>query len=89
MKDTIREGIASARVVDVHAHIRLEKEVGPVGSYGPEHGADADGRPWYRVGNFRLLGVRHSASPFTDPLLRLKRMGEVWQSTFRSFRRAP
>ena len=35
---------------------------------------DENGRPWYRVGNYRLSGVRHTNSPFTDPELRLQRM---------------
>ncbi|MBI1385907.1 MAG: amidohydrolase family protein [Rhizobiales bacterium] len=68
-------GIANAAVIDVHAHVRIAATTGAAGKYGPEFGEDADGRPWYRVGNYRLVGVRHTASPFTDPALRLERMG--------------
>lgn len=67
-------GIESAAVVDVHAHVRLNATTGAAGEHGPEFGEDADGTPWYRVGNYKLVGVRHKASPFTDPELRIARM---------------
>ncbi len=67
-------GIKSAAVIDVHAHVRLNATNGAAGRHGPEFGEDADGTPWYRVGNYKLVGVRHKASPFTDPGLRLARM---------------
>ncbi len=67
-------GIGAAGVIDVHAHVRLNSTTGAAGRYGPEFGEDEDGTPWYRVGNFKLVGVRHKASPFTDPELRTQRM---------------
>ena len=67
-------GIGTASVIDVHAHVRLNSTTGAAGRHGPEFGEDADGTPWYRVGNYKLVGVRHEASPFTDPELRLARM---------------
>lgn len=67
-------GITTASVIDVHAHVRLNATTGAAGKHGPEFGEDADGTPWYRVGNYRLVGVRHKASPFTDPELRIARM---------------
>ncbi len=67
-------GIGTAAVIDVHAHVRLNSTMGAAGRHGPEFGEDADGTPWYRVGNYKLVGVRHKASPFTDPDLRLQRM---------------
>lgn len=67
-------GIASARSIDVHAHVRLNATNGAAGAYGPEFGTDEAGKPWYRVGNYRLVGVKHTGSPFTDPELRLKNM---------------
>lgn len=66
--------IETASIIDVHAHVRLEATNGAAGPHGPEHGIDENGRPWYRVGNYRLSGVRHTNSPFTDPELRLQRM---------------
>lgn len=67
-------GIESAKVIDVHAHVRLNSTTGAAGRHGPEFGEDEDGTPWYRVGNYKLIGVRHTASPFTDPELRITRM---------------
>jgi len=67
-------GIETAKVIDVHAHVRLNSTTGAAGRHGPEFGEDADGTPWYRVGNYKLIGVRHTASPFTDPELRIERM---------------
>ncbi len=67
-------GIETAKCIDVHAHVRLAATDGAAGPYGPEQGVDEKGQPWYRVGNYKLLGVRHKNSPFTDPDLRLKRM---------------
>lgn len=67
-------GIDTAAIIDVHAHVRLNSTTGAAGRHGPEFGEDADGTPWYRVGNYKLHGVKHKASPFTDPDLRLQRM---------------
>lgn len=66
--------IKIAKVIDVHAHVRLNSTTGAAGRHGPEFGEDEDGTPWYRVGNYKLIGVRHTASPFTDPELRIERM---------------
>ena len=67
-------GIETAATIDVHAHVRLNSTMGAAGPHGPEFGEDADGTPWYRVGNYKLVGVKHKASPFTDPILRMERM---------------
>lgn len=69
--------IETATLIDVHAHVRLEATNGAAGIHGPEHGVDGNGQPWYRVGNYRLSGVRHLNSPFTDPELRLRRMDQA------------
>lgn len=66
--------IEAAKCIDLHAHVRLAATDGAAGPHGPEQGVDENGQPWYRVGNYKLLGVRHKNSPFTDPDLRLKRM---------------
>jgi aminocarboxymuconate-semialdehyde decarboxylase len=66
--------IETAKCVDLHAHVRLAATDGAAGRHGPEQGVDENGQPWYRVGNYKLVGVRHKNSPFTDPELRLKRM---------------
>lgn len=67
----------SARVIDVHAHAVLAASMGAAGAYGPEIGATPEGQPWFRVGGYRLDGVRYVGSPFMDPDLRLARMDEA------------
>ena len=68
------ESIKKANLIDLHAHVRLNSTDGAAGKYGPESGEDENGMPWYRVGNYRLYGVKHKTSPFTDPNLRIERM---------------
>jgi len=70
-------GINEAAVIDVHAHVRLQATNGAAGRHGPEFGVDEGGKPWYRVGNYKLTGVKHTGSPFTDPTLRLARMKDA------------
>lgn len=70
-------GIADAQVIDVHAHVVIADTMGAAGKYGPEIGAHADGLPWFRVGEYRLDGVRYVGSPFMDAAVRLKRMNEA------------
>jgi aminocarboxymuconate-semialdehyde decarboxylase len=69
-----KRGIDQAQVIDCHAHVRIDIDMGPEWTHGPEHGVDAQGKPWYRVGNYRLGGVKHTRSAFTDPELRLEAM---------------
>ena len=64
-------------MIDVHAHVVIAETMGAAGSYGPEIGAHADGQPWFRVGGYRLDGVRYAGSPFMDAETRLKRMSEA------------
>lgn len=70
-------GIGEAKLIDLHAHVRLQATNGAAGRHGPEFGVDEAGKPWYRVGNYRLVGVKHTGSPFTDPELRLAKMDEA------------
>ncbi|MDO9524161.1 MAG: amidohydrolase family protein [Gemmobacter sp.] len=65
---------STARVIDVHAHAVLAETMGAAGTFGPEIGASTDGVPWFRVGSYRLDGVRYVGSPFMDPALRVQRM---------------
>jgi len=66
--------IVTARSLDVHAHAVLEGTMGAAGVYGPEIGSDSEGNPWFRIGNYRLDGVRYRGGPFMDVDLRLDRM---------------
>lgn len=64
----------SARSIDVHAHAVLPGTMGSAGSYGPEIGSDGADRPWFRVGEYRLDGVRYRGSAFMDVDVRLANM---------------
>lgn len=67
----------TANVIDVHAHIILEESFGKAGSLGPEMGDQDGDSPWFRVGDYRLDGVRYKGSAFMDTDLRLARMAEA------------
>lgn len=64
----------SARSIDVHAHAVLPGTMGSAGIYGPEIGSDGPDRPWFRVGEYRLEGVRYEGSAFMDVDVRLQNM---------------
>jgi aminocarboxymuconate-semialdehyde decarboxylase len=70
-------GVASAGVIDVHAHVVIGETMGAAGRFGPEIGQHENGMPWFRVGDYRLDGVRYVGSPFMDADVRLKRMDEA------------
>lgn len=61
-------------LIDVHAHAVLASSEGAAGAAGPELGTSPDGRPFYRVGDYVLHGVRYAGSPFMDVDLRLAAM---------------
>lgn len=67
-------GAAAASVIDVHAHVVLAETFGAAGALGPEMGGQDGDKPWFRVGSYRLDGVRYQGSPFMDLSLRLARM---------------
>lgn len=62
-----------AKVIDIHAHAVLEETFGTAGSYGPEL-YDEDGIPIYRIGDYRLRGVKYRGSAFMDPDVRIAAM---------------
>ena len=64
-------------MIDVHAHIVLEGTMGCAGHYGPELSQDEQGRPWFRVGDYVLHGVRYRDSPFMDVDRRLALMDHL------------
>ena len=67
----------AASVLDVHAHVVLAETMGAAGPLGPEMGGQDGDAPWFRVGDYRLDGVRYQGSPFMDADLRLARMDEA------------
>ncbi len=72
-----KPGLSEAKVVDLHAHIVLEKTIGAAGDYGPFMGSNPDGSPFFQVGkSYRLNGVKYVGSPFMDVGVRLRRMAE-------------
>ncbi|AXU20913.1 amidohydrolase [Novosphingobium sp. ERN07] len=73
--------LASARVIDIHAHAVIEETFGSAGHFGPEL-TEEDGVPVFRIGDYRLRGVRYRGSAFMDPDVRvaaMDRIGIDWQ----------
>ncbi len=73
--------LADARTIDIHAHAVLEDTFGTAGRFGPDLTDDA-GTPVFRIGDYRLRGVRYRGSPFMDVDLRIAAMdrcGIDWQ----------
>ena len=71
---TDRIALANAKSVDVHAHAVLAGSMGKAGAHGPEIGYTESGSSWFRVGDYRLDGVRYEGSPFMDTNVRLANM---------------
>jgi aminocarboxymuconate-semialdehyde decarboxylase len=67
----------TARTIDIHAHAVLEETMGAAGVHGPELTTAADGRPLFRVGGYRLHGVRYRGSPFMDVDKRIAAMDQA------------
>lgn len=72
-----RSALAKASVIDVHAHVVLRDSMHCAGIHGPEIGSSENGEPWFRVGNYRLDGVRYEGSAFMDPVRRIDAMDEA------------
>ena len=53
----MKDSILQAKTIDVHAHIVLSESMHSAGAYGPEIGHNADGQPWFRIGDYVLQGV--------------------------------
>jgi aminocarboxymuconate-semialdehyde decarboxylase len=66
--------IETAGTIDIHAHAVLEETLGAAGEHGPDLTTGADGRPLFRVGGYKLHGVRYRGSPFMDVELRIAAM---------------
>lgn len=64
-------------VIDVHAHAVLGELFGVAGAAGPELGRDAEGRPWFRVGDYVLHGVDYRGTAFMEPDVRVRKMDEA------------
>ena len=67
-------------MIDLHAHVVLESVLGAAGPLGPEldDGDPASGRlPCFRVGGYKLVGVRYRGTPFMDVDRRLAAMDDA------------
>ena len=62
------------RVIDLHAHVVLEAGFGQAGKYGPELAVDADGVPFFRIGDYRMKPIQYRDTVFMDTALRLEKM---------------
>ncbi|MFZ5707949.1 MAG: amidohydrolase family protein [Pseudomonadota bacterium] len=74
--------LQDARVIDIHAHAVCEETFGAAGSFGPDLTEEADGTPVFRIGDYRLRGVRYRGSAFMDVDARIAAMdrsGIDWQ----------
>jgi aminocarboxymuconate-semialdehyde decarboxylase len=61
-------------VIDLHAHVVLEAGFGKAGKYGPELSRDADGVPFFRIGDYQMKPLDYRGTVFMDTELRLERM---------------
>jgi len=73
----MNDSILQAKTIDVHAHIVLAESMHSAGAYGPEIGHNADGQPWFRIGDYVLQGVRYEDSAFMDMDIRLQAMDKA------------
>ena len=64
------------KVIDIHAHAIFKETLNSIKGLGPEIGGDQD-NPWFRVGDYRLEGVRYENTPFMDINLRLEAMDSL------------
>ena len=74
---TDRQALSEARSIDIHAHAVLAGSMGTAGIHGPEIGYTEAGDPWFRVGDYRLDGVRYEGSPFMESAVRLANMDDA------------
>jgi aminocarboxymuconate-semialdehyde decarboxylase len=64
-------------VVDLHAHVVLATAFGTAGDYGPDHGNDAEGLEFFRVGDYLMKPIPYRGSVFMDVDRRLVEMEHV------------
>lgn len=68
---------APVGAIDVHAHVALPDAIGRAGTLGPTQGTTDEGTPWFRVGDYRLDGVRYEGTAFSDVAVRLSVMDRM------------
>ena len=65
------------RIIDTHAHIVLEEGFGVAGRYGPELAVDAEGVPFFRIGEYRMKPMAYRGTVFMDLAKRLELMDRL------------
>lgn len=60
--------------IDIHAHVVLEAAFGHAGRYGPELATDADGVPFFRIGDYSMKPMNYRSSLFMDHEKRVRHM---------------
>jgi aminocarboxymuconate-semialdehyde decarboxylase len=63
-------------VIDIHAHAVFKETLNSIEGQGPEIGGDKD-HPWFRVGDYKLEGVKYENTPFMDIDLRIEAMNAL------------
>lgn len=63
-----------SQVIDLHAHVVLEAGFGAADRFGPELSKDAQGVPFFRIGDYQMKPMEYRGTVFMDTELRLERM---------------
>jgi aminocarboxymuconate-semialdehyde decarboxylase len=66
-----------AGAVDLHAHVLLADAFGAAGEHGPDHGNDANGVEFFRVGTYTMKPIPYRDSVFMDVDRRLVEMDRI------------
>ncbi|MGA1104976.1 MAG: amidohydrolase family protein, partial [Pseudomonadales bacterium] len=65
------------KIIDLHAHVVLEAGFGQAGHFGPELAKDADGVPFFRIGQYQMKPMEYRGTVFMEIDQRLERMAKM------------
>ena len=51
-----------SKIIDLHAHVVLEAGFGQAGQFGPELAKDAEGVPFFRIGQYQMKPMEYRNS---------------------------
>jgi aminocarboxymuconate-semialdehyde decarboxylase len=63
-------------VIDIHAHAVFKETMNSIKDLGPEIGGNKE-NPWFRVGDYKLEGVRYENTPFMEIDQRIEAMDNL------------
>ena len=66
-----------SKIIDLHAHVVLEAGFGQAGQFGPELAKDADGVPFFRIGQYQMKPMEYRGTVFMEIDQRLERMAKM------------